>query len=566
MKTKALIHLVGMFLLTVVVVQQARSWEVLSVHALASERHAVLIPEVEGSWEIEIFDIDTLEFRQAGDNFYSMVLTSSGRSAEFEATFTRVGDELIVDILPRAAASHNFVEEYYQDHQLPLHSFVRVQLSGDTLWLASPTYRWFYDSVITKRSNVDCLLSDSRLILNVSTNELRTYLNEHIKDTGFFEDATVARRIAGKRRGQIEVDRNYQGDNGQTGAKNDPPSLQLNCTPNFPFKDGWLGADGGQAVPISPSKTIWLFGDTYVGRKDQKTRLGAGMVTTIGVSTCRADGTSDMQYFWRDMYSDHPDHFFQSHTNRYKFWPLDGFMYDGDLYVIMSKIGPLPGSSPDNIFNFSVIGLTLAKVTDPAASSPCDWQIDLIPWSHALDAGQYQGGLAKDNKFVYLFMAKKEKQNFLVRLPLDKLESPNSSMEYFSRDEAWTLGTDSSDAKVLFEDPLVGRANYMPELKRWLVVYGPYFGEDAIYFRTAPELVGPWSDRQVLYTCPELVKGTPQYDENNFCYCSRVVTTTFEKGIFRLLLTYTCNSSKQPKVVENMAIYTPQVVEVLQPR
>jgi len=566
MKTKALIHLAGIFLLTVVVVPPARGEDVLSVHSLVSENHAVLIPEVEGLWEIDIFDIDTVEFRQAGDNFYGMVLTSSGRSSEFEATFTRIGDELILDIFPKTADSHNFVEEYYQDHQLPLHSFVRVQLTGDTLRLASPTYRWFYDNIIAKQPNVDYFLSDTRLILNVSTNGLRTYLKEHVKDTGFFEDATVARRIADKPHNQTEVDRRRIGDIRPARVENDPPSLLPNGAPSFPYKDGWLGGDGGVAVPISSAKTVWLFGDTYVGRKDQTTRQGAAMVTTIGVGTRGADGVMDMQYFWHDMYSDHPDHFFQSHTNRYKFWPLDGFMYDGNLYVIMSKIGPLPGLSPDNIFNFSVIGLTLAKVTDPAVSSPRDWQIDFIPWSHALDAGQYQGGLAKDDKFVYLFMAKGGKQNFLVRLPLAKLESPDSSVEYFSRDETWKFGIDSSDAKVLFEDPLIGRANYIPELKEWLVVYGPYFGEDAIYFRTAPELVGPWSDRQVLYKCPELVKGTPQYDENNFCYCSRVMTTTFDKGIFRLLLTYTCNSSKQAKTVENMAIYTPQVVEVSLPK
>lgn len=290
------------------------------------------------------------------------------------------------------------------------------------------------------------------------------------------------------------------------------------------------------------------------------------MVTTIGVSTCRADGTSDMQYFWRDMYSDHPDHFFQTHTSRYIFWAMDGFMYDGDLFVIMQKTGPLPGSAPDNVFSFSVLGFTLAKVTSPAAGSPSDWQIDLIPWSHSLGAGQYQGGLAKDDDFIYLFMAKGGRKNFLVRLPLDKLESPDSSLEYFSRDDTWKSGIDSSDAKMLFEDPLIGRANYIPELNRWLVVYGPYFGEEAIYFRTAPELVGPWSDRQVLYKCPELVRGTPQYEEDNFCYCSRVVTAAVEKGIVRLLLTYTCNSTRQPKVAENMAIYTPQVVEVALPR
>ena len=561
---KAVLCILATSLIIASAAQRSYGQEIVSFYPLFSERDAVLVPEIEGTWEFDFFGVDTISFERGGDNFYDAVVGSGGITSRFEAVFTELGGSLFLDLLPTKPTAD--CGESYQENSVPVHSLTMIAVFGDSIRLADMNYLWFYDNIIAKKSMESYLLTKSRVILTLPTDELRTFLNEHLHEGGFFGEETVARRIAGKPRQQIDVDRMRTGDDRQTGVTNDPLYLQLGCTPSFPYKNGWLGGDGGQAVPISQSMTVWLFGDTFVGRKDQKTRRGAGMVTTIGLSTCGADGMSDMQYYWRNMYSDHPDHFFQSHTDRYIFWALDGFMYDGDLFVIMQKTGPLPGSSPDAIFRFAVLGYTLAKVRGPTASSPSDWKIALFPWSQAVDAGQYQGGLAKDDKFVYLFMAKEGKQNFLMRLPLDKLESPDSNLEYFSRDETWKYGIDSSDAKVLFEDPLIGRANYIPEMKKWLVVYGPYFGENAIFFRTAPELVGPWSDRQVLYKCPELVKGTAQYDENNFCYCSRAVTTTIEGGSVKLLLTYTCNSSKQSKLAENMAIYSPQVVEVILPQ
>jgi len=61
------------------------------------------------------------------------------------------------------------------------------------------------------------------------------------------------------------------------------------------------------------------------------------MVTTIGITTCQPDKTIDMQYFWRNMYTDHPDAFFRSHTDRYRFWQNYSFMYNNNLYVVLLR-------------------------------------------------------------------------------------------------------------------------------------------------------------------------------------------------------------------------------------
>jgi len=543
---------------------QSQAQDVFSFHPLFSESDAILLPEIEGAWEIHEFGSDTVSFQRTGDNFYTVVMKLKGSSSRYEGAFTRVGDHLLLDLLPVLADDGG--DQIYKRHLLQVHSCIRVRLEKDTLHLDLLKYRWFYDNVISRNITDQYLVSDTRLILTLPTNELRAFLIEHENDAGLLEDDLAFRRVVKPQLIEKESDRSPA--KAMQPTKDDTASArsQQTCIPTFPYKDGWLGGDGGLSIPISPSKTLWLFGDTYVGKKDQTSRAGSGMVTTIGISKCRPDTTVDMQYYWRNMYTDHPDHFFQSHTDRYRYWQTDGFMYRNSLYVIMSKIGPKPGASPDDIFNWSALGVTIAKVSDPDATPPDQWKIDLFPWSHVVDVNLYDGGFAEDGQYAYLFMAKEHRNNYLLRLPLDHIESPEGYLEYFSQSEMWKPGTDSADAKVLVDDQLIGRVLYHPKLKEWLMVYGPHFGGKSIYIRTAPQITGPWSDRRVLYDCPEVTEGTPQYDKDNYCYCARLLPEFFNQDADKLVVMYTCNSQRQSKLIANMRIYVPQVVVVPVPR
>ncbi len=204
--------------------------------------------------------------------------------------------------------------------------------------------------------------------------------------------------------------------------------------------------------------------------------------------------------------------------------------------------------------------MTLAKVTDPSATPPDQWKIELFPWSHVLDANSYDGGLIQDENYIYIFMLKDLWRNFLVRMPLDFVESPEGHMEYFSQDEKWKPGIDSSDARILFDDQLIGSVLYHAASKTMDDGLWAAFRRDSIYYRTAPEITGPWTNKRVLYKCPELLEGDSLYEKDNFCYFARVHAQFFKDNNDKLLVTYTCNSKKLSKLVANMAINAPQVV------
>jgi hypothetical protein len=542
---------------------QSPAQDVFSFNPLFTESDAILIPEIEGSWVTNEIGTDTISVRRTGDNFYGVRLITKGGTSHYEGVFTRAGKHILLDLLP--VLPKDLGGQDYGRHLLEVHSCIRVRLENDSLHLGLLKYRWFYDNVIAKRSVSDYLLADSRIILTLPSNELRKFLAEHADESGFLEDDLAFRRVATKPREVNDTVQPRMKSPEQEGNEGVVDSSQWGCIPSFPYKDGWLGGDGGFSVPIGRSKTLWFFGDTFVGRKDQVTRQGSTMVTTIGISTCRPDKTFDMKYYWRNMYTDHPDPFFLSHTGRYRYWQLDAFMYGNSLYVVMAKVGPKLGASPDDIFNFKYLGLALAKVIDPEATPPDQWNIELFPWSGALDAESYDGGLTVDGNYAYIFMLKGLWKNYVVRLPLANMESPDGHLEYFSQDGTWHPGADSADAKVLFDDQLIGGVLYQRELKRWIMVYGPHFGGKTVYYRTAPEITGPWSDKHTLYECPELIEGTPLYEKDNYCYFARIHAQFIENDS-NLLITYCCNSQKLSKLVGNMTIDVPKVLVISAPR
>ncbi len=109
---------------------QSSAQDVFSFHPLFLERDATLLPEVEGSWEISDFGSDTISFRKAGDNSYTVILTSKGSPSQFEGVFTRVGDHLLLDLLPIMPQDNG--GPIYRRHLLQIHSCIRVRLEKDS--------------------------------------------------------------------------------------------------------------------------------------------------------------------------------------------------------------------------------------------------------------------------------------------------------------------------------------------------------------------------------------------------------------------------------------------------
>lgn len=114
-------------------------------------------------------------------------------------------------------------------------------------------------------------------------------------------------------------------------------SSQNAQTEILPYQQDWLGGDAAYSIPLGPGRSLWLFGDTYVGNENAKNRSQTtGFVrNSIRITDCRGKNCTT-HYFWSNMHRGEPKSFFDTKTDHW-FWPLDGFVDKNVLYIFLEE-------------------------------------------------------------------------------------------------------------------------------------------------------------------------------------------------------------------------------------
>lgn len=545
------------FILSLLLMQLSalRSQTVLSLNALFTEQEAFLFPQAESRWALD--ENDTVVIKKTGDNFYLLEYGKAKNPSQYEAVFIYVDNTTFLDLVPKI--SDTIGSKEYREQMQCLHSFLKIKIEKDTLWVAELNYAWFYNQLKKNKNLLAHSPREGGFLITATSNELRNFIEAHVNDSAFFAQPFSLVRV--------NTTTNKPSRSSFKNPPNDPlvNSKQI-CFPSFPLKDGWLGGDGDISLPVNERQSLFIFSDTYVGHRDATSRESKDytMVSnTVGVANCMSDGKYNIQYYWKGMYTAHPKPIFESLTNRYIYWINDAFMHKGCLYVLMPKIGaktaPIPG---DNIFNFSIVGSSMAKVTDPLSNTPDKWAPELLPFTF-LDPSHFDlHSLVKDGNYLYLFTDKGLTQTVLLRIPLDFIDSPKRHVEYYSTTHSWKTGIDTADMMVILSERPGNTINYHNDIKKWVMVCGPGFLDNKIRLRTASALTGPWFESVTVYECPEATPGTPEYNKTNFCYLGRELIQHYDTATHTMYLTYDTNNSDFSAIKSNPKIYTPKIITV----
>jgi hypothetical protein len=334
------------------------------------------------------------------------------------------------------------------------------------------------------------------------------------------------------------------------------------CAPIFPYKEGWLGGDAAFSILLPGGRSLWLFGDSFVGSANPTSRQGSKMVrNAIALSVCAPITGWDIHYYWRDRDKKVPASFFDLGSTDFWYWPADGFFYRDSVYVVLWRMKAKP---EETIFPFKTAGAVLAKISNSSAT-PDDWQITYLPLLDIPTLVLSTSAVVQD-EYVYLFTLWEDDAHgrpmLLARLPLTGLAEPALHLQYLDQNNRWKAGFDPEKAFVVMDKGASELSvRYHPESKIWVAISGePLLVSNKIVARTAPNLTGPWSATQTVYEIKELVPSTPGWDKDTFCY-SKKEHIEFAQGA-NLFVTYVCNSYQFSKLVSNMSLYRPQPVRV----
>lgn len=549
MKFKSILFICSFCLLS-----KAYSQEVLSLHPIFTEQTAVLIPEIEGLWNIPDFNM-TVSFEKAGDNFYLLKYGSETNVSTFEAVFVQILDEMYLDI--SGVMSDTLGDDDYRNSFVTAHSLYKIQMSKDTLQLYETNYSWFYNYAIENNLPLKYEWINNAMLLTYKTDELKSFISKTSNEKELFKDS-------------ITLINNHTDDKIKTNiAVHDSEAkytigISQTCKPQFPLKDGWLGGDGDVSIPINAVTTLFIFSDTYVGYKNHQSRKEPGMKmvsNSIAVQTCLPNGETDVKYFWNNMYTENPEPIFKTYTKRYIYWVPGAFLVNDNLYIVLEKIGPKLGASPVNLFNFSLLGFTLAKINNPH-TVPNEWEIEYIPLPDFVYPEMAISPHVKLDNYIYFFVSRHDKAQVLVRKQLDFIDNPEKPFEYYALNKTWKTGLDTNDMDTVVNGFRSTTVNYHPEMKQWVMVCDIKFRDNKIKMRTAPELTGPWSDEIIIYEIPEVTLGNPSYHKSNFCYLPRECIQSYDLKKHEMLITYDINNSDFSEIASNVQIYTPKVITV----
>jgi hypothetical protein len=348
----------------------------------------------------------------------------------------------------------------------------------------------------------------------------------------------------------------------------------------FSYQQGWLGADGAYSVPLGSGKSLWIFADTFIGPATATKRSQAtGFIrNSIAISACSGQNCT-FEYYWPGINTSTPGAVFSAPSSDW-FWPMDGFVYNGTLYLALLQMH----ATGSGAFGFAYNGAQVASISNYTAP-PSQWAItyqnlntggSAVPGVSIVVSQGVGGNPDRANpqgaNYAYFFTLvgssnPKPQYLALLRLPLSQLNTAarpgNTGWEYLRSDSSWAAWPDtdtvlpSDNAVVLSPGATEMTVRYHSSTDSWIAIY-PVGLDHAARYSLSSSMTGSWKKSESLYSYPEMQPSNPNYTPQVFCYAAKEHVEFETSG--QIFFTYACNSTQASDVTNNMNLYHPVVV------
>ena len=181
-----------------------------SVHGIATESNIIFKPELVGSW-IPDDGGGAWIFESEDDRGYLLTLeTPEGTDGSFHVAMVDLDGELFLDLFPSDSDPSWPINSFYGLHFLPMHTFMNVAVSEDSLSLRMMDPSWL-DAWLASNPDGTSYEKESFTMLTGNTAELQAWLPtlldaEPIAGSGMMgNDSTAFTEPALMKRGEMSM-------------------------------------------------------------------------------------------------------------------------------------------------------------------------------------------------------------------------------------------------------------------------------------------------------------------------------------------------------------------------
>jgi hypothetical protein len=323
----------------------------------------------------------------------------------------------------------------------------------------------------------------------------------------------------------------------------------------FQRTDGWTGGDGAYSVPIGKDRTLWMFGDSWIGAIEDGRRIRSRMVNNTFAWQSLKDPNEPLRFIW-SQHEGEPAAVLRPDSREDWYWPGCAELIDGKLYIFCKVVRRREEGAPG--FQFDWFADELLQIANPV-DEPTAWRIERrarIPEA----APRLGVACIVDGEYLYAYGLHREKARKPFHSPLAVARIKRKSLAAMDM-TAWQFRTSAGwsdapkDLATLYADaPPEMTVCRLRGIDGLLAVYTAYGLGGDIMARHAGRPEGPWSRPVRLYRCPEVTDKLLLYGAK--------AHPELATADGQLILTYCRNIGSLTEHVRRPDIYVPQGVEV----
>ena len=310
---------------------------------------------------------------------------------------------------------------------------------------------------------------------------------------------------------------------------------------------GFTGGDGTYSVLLPNGKTVWIFGDTFLGTVNPDLSRARSTPIFIRNSFVIQDGDS-----LTTLHRFSPPHntslvippAVRENENLSEdelwFWPGDGLIEDGRLKVFFS----LFSQSDTGMWNFQWQSTWLATFSLPGIKEE---SLVEIPYSKT-NKVHYGHAIYEAPDFTYIYGAC-EKQAHVARYTSGNVNGP---WEFYTGKE-WTENPDESRPMSDMHSSEQFTVLKIKDKYVYITQMDSFSRDICSFVSETP--FGPWDQQSLLYTTP-----IPGEDKNLITYNAIAHPQYMDNK--RILVSYNMNSFKLEDHFRNADIYRPRFIWV----